>query len=84
MTELGIPNLDKSSQAEPKPSSSTKKKKCAFLFKPGIFEGAVRQRHQNRGAGNSKSRIMSFTKAGMTFWSVKVLQQHDLRRMEAN
>ena len=31
----------------------------------------------------NKSRIMSFTKAGMTFWSVRVLEHPDLRKMEA-
>ena len=51
------------------------------LFQCGSFVG---QRQINRGAKDCKSRIMSFTKAGMAFWSVKVLEHHDLRRMEAN
>ena len=36
--ELGIPNLDKSSQAEQKPSASTKNEKGAFPFKRGTFK----------------------------------------------
>ena len=40
----------------------------------------VSQRHQNRGAGNCKSRIMSFTEARMTSWSAKVPEHHDLCR----
>ena len=38
--ELGIPNLDKPSQAEPKPSGSTKNEKAAFSSKQGIFENS--------------------------------------------
>ena len=36
--ELGIPNLDKSSQAEPKPSASTKNEKGALPCKRGTFK----------------------------------------------
>ena len=50
------------------------------LFRCRYFVG---QSQISRGAEGCKSRIMSFTKAGMTFWSVKVLKHHDLRRMEA-
>ena len=39
------------------------------------------QRQINRGAINCKSGIMCFTNVRMTFWSVKVLEPHDLRRM---
>mgnify|MGYP001208965224 CR=1 FL=1 len=51
------------------------------LFQCGYFMG---QSQINRGTKDCKSRIMSFTTAGMTFWSVKVLEHHDLRKMEAN
>jgi len=37
--ELGIPNLDKSSQAEQKPSAGTKNEKGAFPSKRGTSEG---------------------------------------------
>ena len=37
--ELGIPNLDKSSQAEQKPSPGTKGEKGAFPCKRGTSEG---------------------------------------------
>ena len=37
--ELGIPNLDKSSQAEQKPSASTKNEKGVFPCKRGTSEG---------------------------------------------
>ena len=43
----------------------------------------VGQRQINRGAKDCKWRIMSFIRAGMTFWSVKVLEHHDLRKMKA-
>ena len=36
---LGSPNLDKSSQPEPKPSAITKNEKGAFPCKRGTFEG---------------------------------------------
>ena len=117
--ELGIPNLDKSSQAEQTPSASTKNEKGAFPCKRGIFKSTeghfleisstkivktrvfrdrsnflknvvfrcryfMGQSQIIRGTKNCTSRIMSFTMAGMTFWSVKVLEHHDLRKMEAN
>ena len=41
--ELRIPNLGKSSQAEPKPSGTTKNEKGAFSCKRGTFEGTERR-----------------------------------------
>ena len=42
------------------------------------------QKQINRWAINCKSGIMCFTTVRMTFWSVKRLEPHDLRRMETN
>ena len=52
--ELGIPNLDKSSQAEQKPSTGTKGKKGAFPSKRGTSEGTDGALFGNRYNKNCK------------------------------